>query len=97
MLSLRADCLNALQKAASFGFFNFNDFDVNEYEKYEDIRNGDLSWIVPQKFLAFVGPSTEPGTPYHPPECYIDYFLKNGVIAVVRSNKKSYDASRYTL
>nr|XP_003705023.1 PREDICTED: dual specificity protein phosphatase CDC14A-like [Megachile rotundata] len=90
------DCLNALQKAASFGFFNFNDFDVNEYEKYEDIRNGDLNWLVPQKFLAFVGPSTEPGTPYHPPECYIDYFVKNGVIAVVRLNKKAYDASSFT-
>ncbi|XP_054007996.1 dual specificity protein phosphatase CDC14C-like [Hylaeus anthracinus] len=90
------DCLNALQKAGSYGFFNFNDFDLVEYEKYEDMRNGDLNWMVPQKFLGFVGPSTEPGTPYNPPECYIDYFLKNGVTAVVRLNKKTYDASRFT-
>ncbi|CAL7947277.1 unnamed protein product [Xylocopa violacea] len=90
------DCLYALKKAASFGFFNFNDFDVDEYEKYEDIRNGALNWMVPQKFLAFAGPSTEPGTPYHPPECYIDYFLKHEVAAVVRLNKKAYDASRFT-
>ncbi|XP_006609778.1 dual specificity protein phosphatase CDC14A-like [Apis dorsata] len=90
------DCLNALKKAASFGFFNFNDFDVVEYEKYEDMRNGALNWMVPQKFLAFVGPSTEPGTPYHPPECYIDYFLQNEVTAVVRLNKKAYNASRFT-
>ncbi|CAD1470803.1 unnamed protein product, partial [Heterotrigona itama] len=89
------DCLNALKKAASFGFFDFGDFDVFEYEKYEDMRNGGLNWMVPQKFLAFVGPSTEPGTPYHPPECYIDYFLKNQVTAVVRLNKKVYDASRF--
>lgn len=91
---MRTDCLNALKKAASFGFFNFDDFDVFEYEKYEDMRNGGLNWMVPQKFLAFVGPSTEPDTPYHPPECYIDYFLKNQVTAVVRLNKKVYDASR---
>ncbi|XP_033174675.1 dual specificity protein phosphatase CDC14C-like [Bombus impatiens] len=91
-----SDCLNALKKAVSFGFFNFCDFDVVEYEKYEDMRNGALNWMVPQKFLAFVGPSTEPGTPYHPPECYIDYFLKNEVTAVIRLNKKAYSASRFT-
>ncbi|XP_015431452.1 PREDICTED: dual specificity protein phosphatase CDC14A-like [Dufourea novaeangliae] len=90
------DCLNALQKAASFGFFNFNDFDLFEYEKYEDLRNGDLNWIVPQKFLAFVDPSTELGIHYNPPECYIDYFLRNGVIAVVRLNKKTYDSSSFS-
>ncbi|XP_076755940.1 dual specificity protein phosphatase CDC14C [Xylocopa sonorina] len=90
------DCLYALKKAASFGFFNFDDFDVDEYEKYEDMRNGALNWMVPQKFLAFAGPSTEPGTPYHPPECYIDYFLRHKVAAVIRLNKKAYDASRFT-
>lgn len=87
--------MNALKKAVSFGFFNFCDFDVVEYEKYEDMRNGALNWMVPQKFLAFVGPSTEPGTPYHPPECYINYFLKNEVTTVIRLNKKAYSASRY--
>ena len=60
------------------------------------MRYGDLNWMVPQKFVAFTGPSTEIGTAYHPPERYIDYFLKNGVIAVVRLNKKSYDSSRFT-
>ena len=87
--------MNGLQKAASFGFFNLDDFDLAEYEKLEDIRNGNINWLVPQKFLAFVGPSTEPGTPYHPPECYVDTFLKNGVVAVVRLSKKTYDAARY--
>ncbi|XP_015603267.2 dual specificity protein phosphatase CDC14A, partial [Cephus cinctus] len=90
------DCLSAIHKAAAFGFFNFQDFDVAEYEKYEQVRKGDLNWMVPQKFLAFVGPSTEAGSIYHPPERYIDYFIKNDVAAVVRLNKKSYDASRFT-
>ncbi|XP_046737915.1 dual specificity protein phosphatase CDC14A-like [Diprion similis] len=89
-------CLNAIHKAAAFGFFNFDDFDLAEYEKYEQMRNGDLNWMVPQKFLAFVGPSTEVGSVYHPPERYLDYFQKNNVIAVVRLNKKSYEASRFT-
>ncbi|XP_012279035.1 dual specificity protein phosphatase CDC14A [Orussus abietinus] len=90
------DCLNAIHKAAAFGFFNFEDFDLAEYEKYEQMKNGDLNWMVPQKFLAFVGPSTEVGSAYHPPERYIDYFVRNGAIAVVRLNKKSYEASRFT-
>ncbi|XP_076627756.1 dual specificity protein phosphatase CDC14A [Colletes latitarsis] len=90
------DCLNALKKAAKYGFFNFDDFDLIEYEKYADMRNGDLNWMVPQKFLAFVGPSTEPCSCYHPPESYIDYFFKNAVTTVVRLNKKTYDASRFT-
>lgn len=29
------DCVNALFKAKWFGFFNFDDFDLDEYEKYE--------------------------------------------------------------
>ncbi|KAK2577385.1 hypothetical protein KPH14_003500 [Odynerus spinipes] len=90
------DCLNALYKAALYGFFNFEDFDLLEYEKYEQIQNGDLNWIVPQKFLAFVSPTIEKGTSYHPPECYINYFLKNDVGAVVRLNKKTYDSNSFT-
>ncbi|XP_048506022.1 dual specificity protein phosphatase CDC14A-like [Athalia rosae] len=90
------DCLNAIHKAAAFGFFNFEDFDLAEYERYEQMRNGDLNWMVPQKFLAFVGPSTELGSVHHPPEHYVEYFKKNKVSAVVRLNKKSYDASRFT-
>ncbi|XP_043285774.1 dual specificity protein phosphatase CDC14A-like [Venturia canescens] len=90
------DCLNAIHKAAAFGFFNFDDFDLAEYEKYERMRYGDINWMIPQKFLAFTGPSTEIGTAYHPPEHYIDYFTKNDVIAVVRLNRKSYESSRFT-
>jgi cell division cycle 14 len=29
------DCLHAVHKALSMGFFNFEDFDVDEYEYYE--------------------------------------------------------------
>ncbi|KAI4484755.1 hypothetical protein M0804_007321 [Polistes exclamans] len=90
------DCLNAIYKAASFGIFNFDDFHLAEYEKYEQTQNGDLNWIVPQKLLAFLTPSTENGTIYHPPECYINYFLKNDVVVVVRLNKKTYDSNSFT-
>lgn len=29
------ECVNALYKAKWYGFFDFSDFDVDEYEKYE--------------------------------------------------------------
>ena len=93
-LFARIDCLNALTKAASLGLFNFEDFDVNEYEKYEQLKYGDLNWIVPRKFLAFLGPSTDPESSVHYPEKYLNYFMKNEVAAVIRLNRKTYEPFR---
>lgn len=36
------------------------------------------------------------GYPLHAPESYIDYFQKHNVTAVVRLNKKFYDAKRFS-
>ncbi|PNF28885.1 hypothetical protein B7P43_G03853 [Cryptotermes secundus] len=94
------DCLHAVHKALSMGFFNFEDFDVDEYEYYERVENGDLNWIVPRKFLAFCGPHAkskiENGYPLHAPESYFAYFRRNYVTTVIRLNKKIYDANRFT-
>uniref|UniRef100_A0A3Q2YH74 Cell division cycle 14Ab n=1 Tax=Hippocampus comes TaxID=109280 RepID=A0A3Q2YH74_HIPCM len=93
---------------ASFGnrrrrlhvFFCFFSFDVDEYEHYERVENGDLNWIVPGKLLAFSGPhpksKMENGYPLHAPESYFPYFRQRGVVAVVRLNKKIYEAARFT-
>ena len=32
------------------------EFDNKEYEYYEKVENGDLNWIIPGKFVAFMGP-----------------------------------------
>lgn len=94
------DVLNGLYKALQNGFFNFETFDVEEYEHYERIENGDFNWLLPAKFLAFSGPHNksriENGYPLHAPEAYIPYFKKHNVTAVVRLNKKFYDAKRFT-
>lgn len=98
-LSLK-DCLNAIYKTHSLGFFNFSDFDVEEYEHYERVENGDLNWIIPQKFIAFCGPHSNSrivnGYPLHSPESYFAYFRKNNVSTVIRLNKKIYDANRFS-
>ncbi|XP_039298394.1 dual specificity protein phosphatase CDC14C [Nilaparvata lugens] len=94
------DCLNAIHKTHSLGFFNFNDFNDVEYEYYEKVPFGDLNWIVPQKFLAFCGPheksKIENGYPLHSPETYFSHFKDNNVTTVIRLNKKMYDAKRFT-
>uniref|UniRef100_H2TD45 Cell division cycle 14Ab n=1 Tax=Takifugu rubripes TaxID=31033 RepID=H2TD45_TAKRU len=94
------DCLQGIRKALQHGFFDFETFSVDEYEHYERVENGDLNWIVPRKLVAFSGPhprsKVENGYPLHAPEAYFPYFRKHNVTAVVRLNKKIYDAKRFT-
>ncbi|XP_058616157.1 dual specificity protein phosphatase CDC14AB isoform X4 [Onychostoma macrolepis] len=94
------DCLQGIRRALQHGFLNFETFDVNEYEHYERVENGDLNWIVPGKLLAFSGPhpksKIENGYPLHAPEAYFPYFRKHNVTTIVRLNKKIYEAKRFT-
>lgn len=87
------DCFHAIDKAKTFNFFNFNDFNVIEYDTYDKIQNGDMNWLVPRKFLAFIGPTECEFMNGHPPEFYIKYFLRNDVKTVIRLNNKMYDAA----
>ncbi|XP_049663718.1 dual specificity protein phosphatase CDC14A isoform X1 [Accipiter gentilis] len=94
------DCLQGINKALQHGFFDFKTFDVDEYEHYERVENGDFNWIVPGKFLAFSGPhpksKLENGYPLHAPEAYFPYFKKHNVTTIIRLNKKIYEAKRFT-
>uniref|UniRef100_A0A4W5QLF4 Cell division cycle 14A n=1 Tax=Hucho hucho TaxID=62062 RepID=A0A4W5QLF4_9TELE len=94
------DCLQGIRKALQYGFFNFETFDVEEYEHYERVENGDMNWIIPGKILAFSGPhprsKIENGYPLHAPEAYFPYFQGHHVTAVVRLNRKIYDGQRFT-
>ncbi|XP_011310996.1 dual specificity protein phosphatase CDC14B isoform X3 [Fopius arisanus] len=98
-ISLR-DCLSAIHKCHRLGFFNFDDFNPKEYEHFERVENGDLNWIVPEKFIAFCGPhaklNNENGYPLHAPESYFSYFQRNNVTTIVRLNQKIYEATRFT-
>lgn len=86
-------CFNAISKAMAFNFFNFDDFDVTEYDMYEKLQFGDMNWLVPRKFLAFIGPNSSEFLSGHPPDYYLKYFLKNDIKTVVRLNNKMYDSS----
>lgn len=97
------DCLRGMERAKAVGFVDISQrqwrFNLQEYEYYEQVENGDLNWIVPGKFIAFSGPSAK-RTEYYGyrtlvPEDYWDFFRKSGVSAVVRLNKKMYDRRRF--
>ncbi|CAH8436590.1 unnamed protein product [Dicrocoelium dendriticum] len=93
-------CLCAISKAIQYKFLDFLTFNVDEYEHYEKVENGDLNWIIPNKFIAFSGPRSESkvidGLPVHSPDAYFSYFRAHGVSTVIRLNKKVYDAKRFT-
>jgi cell division cycle 14 len=53
-----------MEKAKAVGFVDFHlrektTFNLQEYEYYEQVENGDLNWILPGKFIAFSGPSSK--------------------------------------
>ena len=75
-------------------------FNVDEYEYFEQVENGDLNWIVANKILAFAGPQatkviTPEGFCMLTPGDYIPYFVKQNVKLVVRLNKKCYDENDF--
>lgn len=90
--------LSGLARGLSFRFFDLATFDVAEYEHFERVEHGDLSWISP-KFIAFAGPTdsrlSPDGYPVCAPEDYIPYFQSKNVTLVVRLNNKFYDEHKF--
>mmetsp|Transcript_147062 Transcript_147062/g.271396 ORF Transcript_147062/g.271396 Transcript_147062/m.271396 type:complete len:444 (-) Transcript_147062:129-1460(-) len=93
------DCLKGLEKSIEFRWFDWNRFDVEAYDFFEKVENGDMNWIVPDKFLAFAGPCPTPtdadGFPAFTPEDYVPIFHDAGIGLIVRLNKKQYDRRRF--
>eukprot|EP01017_Pseudomicrothorax_dubius_P038142 TRINITY_DN5679_c0_g1_i1.p1 TRINITY_DN5679_c0_g1~~TRINITY_DN5679_c0_g1_i1.p1 ORF type:complete len:278 (+),score=39.85 TRINITY_DN5679_c0_g1_i1:360-1193(+) len=94
------DVLKGLEYATALGWFNMRTFNVREYEYYEQVENGDLNWIIPNKFLAFSGPASSSmdreDMKNWTPEDYVHLFRRWNVKLVVRLNKSNYDPSRFT-
>jgi protein-tyrosine phosphatase len=88
-----------MARAVADGFFDIDEFDLEEYEHLERVENGDLNWIT-DKFIAFAGPKSKrvcsEGFCTLTPEDYIDYFRRKGVTLVVRLNRPFYDPDRFT-
>lgn len=94
------DCIRGLHYAIKIGWFNYKTFDIKSYQHYERVENGDMNWIVPNKFIAFSSPAEtaydSEGMKQYTPLDYIPIFKKFNVKYVVRLNKKTYDAAGFT-
>ncbi|TPX50134.1 hypothetical protein SeMB42_g00143 [Synchytrium endobioticum] len=56
------DCLNGLFKALNTGLLDLDALDLEAYEFYEKVENGDMNWIC-DKFLALASPHDDPVLP----------------------------------
>ncbi|KAI9011098.1 dual specificity protein phosphatase [Gaertneriomyces semiglobifer] len=52
------DCLRGLHKALTLGLLDIDAVDVDEYEFYEKVENGDMNWIT-TKFIALASPKDD--------------------------------------
>ena len=89
-----SDTLDGIYKAVTLGWVDFTSFDLQQYEFFEAVENGDLTVVVPGKFIAFAGPSYNGWTP--PPGYYAEHFKRMGVTTVIRTNNKLYDRTEFT-
>jgi cell division cycle 14 len=94
------DVLRGLAMAQALGWYDYNTFDVESFEHWKKIETGDMSWIIPRKFIAFAGPFEsgidDEGLPASSPDTLRPHFKESGVTAIVRLNRRQYDASRFT-
>eukprot|EP00811_Abedinium_folium_P033168 NODE_6152_length_1700_cov_9.214240.p1 GENE.NODE_6152_length_1700_cov_9.214240~~NODE_6152_length_1700_cov_9.214240.p1 ORF type:complete len:394 (-),score=63.24 NODE_6152_length_1700_cov_9.214240:370-1551(-) len=93
------DCLHGLAKAVELGWYDWKTFDIDSYEHMEQVANGDMTWLIPNKFLAFAGPCStsidSDGYPALTPEDYVPMFRNMNIRLVVRLNRKLYEAQRF--
>jgi len=92
----QTDCVRAMGKAVSLGHFTYRTFDPAKFKSMAQLENGDVSWIVPGKFIAFSGPLSKRRTLGQGlysllPAEYVPLFKQLGVSCVVRFNNKCYD------
>ena len=93
------ECLKGFEKALRLGWFSMESFNLQAYEMGALVEYGAYNWIIPGKVLAFLCPSFDhrgrDGIKPLTPEQYVPIFQELGVNAVVRLNKKNYEADRF--
>ncbi len=92
-------CLEGLQFAVNHKWYDYHSFNVKEYEHYEKVENGDLNWIIPGKFMAFMGPVDKEEGPErqygHSAASYVGIFKHLKVSKVYRLNDPKYERNSF--
>lgn len=95
------DCARSFHRALTNKHFDYATFDVNTFQALNRYENGDISWIIPNKFIAFSGPLStrrELGNGLFSllPQEYVPIFRRLGVSCIIRFNNKCYDRKVFT-
>eukprot|EP00981_Chlorochromonas_danica_P011843 scaffold4308_cov162-Ochromonas_danica.AAC.2 len=95
------DCMRAMDKARKLGHFQYSTFRLQEFQDLGKLQNGDVSWIIPGRFIAFAGPLANrrklgAGLYTLSPAQYAALFQSLRVGLVVRFNDVCYDKRVFT-
>lgn len=93
-------CLRGLHHAMYLGWFDVNTFRSDEWNKNEQVQNGDMNWIIPNKMLAFATPYNNKVLPggwtVATPDDLVPTFKKLGITLIIRLCEKFYNEKVFT-
>lgn len=72
-------------------FFSVRDFNINEYDRI--LFGMDVSWVIPDKFIAFSTVDVRDVDFFLRVTKLVNYFRKNNIKTIVRLTKPLYDPS----
>jgi hypothetical protein len=90
------DCVSGVSKAHEAGWFNIEDFDLDEYDLWDQNLSGYLHKVCP-RLIALRGPADKAGM--CPPEEFIEHFQDQNVTDIIRlgnGESELYDPAVYT-
>lgn len=92
------DVVYGMWRAKERGMIDLTSFNLEEYEQYEKVEQGDFN-VITKDFIAFASPkqnNRKPGVLNEPFKQVLNYFMMNNVELVVRLNSHLYDANEFT-
>lgn len=90
------DIVYAMWRAKERGMIDLTTFDLEDYELYERVDQGDFN-VISKDFIAFASPQQSRRNVLNAPfKKVLNYFTENNVQLVVRLNSHLYDAREFT-
>lgn len=89
-ISLEAFYYGLKKACLDHNFFSVRNFNINEYDKV--LFGMDVSWVVPDKFIAFSTVDVRDVDFFLRVTKLVNFFGKNNVTTIVRLTKPLYDA-----
>lgn len=91
------DVVYAMWRAKERGMIDLTSFNLEEYEQYERVDQGDFN-VISKDFIAFASPqqSSRKSSLNEPFRKVLNYFIEHDVQLVVRLNSHLYDSNEFT-